>query len=231
MNIHKTFAIIEDNKEIYDMLKHCPYEILREWEYSEYPKGRIVFRQGEVYPYFYIIIDGLADIYILAENGKKYSQAIYKKGNYIGELEIFDNQPYVCYVEALTDLKLIGIKRDYFFQWLELDRNFNSFIMKGMSKQFYRLSKKAGDDTLYSLKYRLLNFLIDGLSYGIQENDNVKINLDKNQISEQLAVTQRSINRILQYLKEKAIIDVNKNNIIIKDIEKLLAEKELSRFE
>lgn len=229
MDINKLEDIIESNHDIHKMLKYCPYEILKRWEFMEYLAGNIICRQGEKYDNFYIIVQGFADIYFMSENGKKYSQAIYKTGDYIGELEIFDQKPYSCYVEALTDLRLIKISRDIFMEWLELDRNISTYIIESLCNQFYKLSKKAGEDTLYSLKNRLCNYL---LSYNKQKGTaGIKIVLDREKLSDRFAVTPRSINRILQYLRKKDIIEIVADALVVKDVEQLVREGKNSRNE
>lgn len=223
--------IIESNPSIREMLKYCPYDVLKQWEIKDYPKGYIVCQQDMYYNFFYIIVEGYANIYITAENGKKYVQSIYKKGDFFGELEIFEQKPYICSVEALTDLKVLRINRESFLEWLDKDKNFLLYITKALCNSFYKLSKKAGEDTLYSLKYRVCNYLIYCLDKGIKKGDAIEIKLQKEQLSEQFVVTQRSINRILKYLKEKGIIEVRNKSILIIDVEKLKEEEFLSRSE
>jgi hypothetical protein len=77
---------IESDKKILDILRYCPYEIWNRFKHQTYLQGQIIFNQGEVYDYCCIIVTGMADIYITVENGRKYSQAIYGKGDFIGEL-------------------------------------------------------------------------------------------------------------------------------------------------
>ncbi|MGD8190479.1 Crp/Fnr family transcriptional regulator [Brevibacillus ginsengisoli] len=231
MNVQTIADIIENNQTIYQMLKHCPYEILRHWHLSEYPSGTIIFHQGDVQESFYIIVDGSVDINIMAENGKKYSQATYHSGYMIGELEIFDQKPFVCNVEALTNVKLIELKREIFFQWLKLDQNFHQYITRSLSSQFYRLSRKAGDDNLYSLYHRVCRYLIDYLEQGVKKRQGTEINVNKHMLSQQFAVTHRSINRILQVLKEKEIIEINSHTLIIRNSTRLKEEEQLSRLD
>lgn len=222
--------IIESDASIKDMLMNCPYDILKRWERKDYKKGEVICHQDVIYDYFYIIIDGYVNICRTAENGRKYSQSIYKKGNYFGELEIFDRKPYVCSVEALTDTKTIRIKRDYFLQWISSDLHFSLYITKTLCDSFYKLSKLAGENTLYSLKYRICNYLL----YEVDSNDkgySLEVKINKEQLSEQFAVTSRSINRVLQYLKEKELIEVSNNSILITDIEGLKEEERMSREE
>ncbi|WP_416198690.1 MAG: cAMP-binding domain of CRP or a regulatory subunit of cAMP-dependent protein kinases [Sporanaerobacter sp.] len=217
--------IIESNGQIKEMLKDCPYDILKRWKIREYPKDYVICHQDMKYEYFCIIVEGYANIYLTAENGKKFSQSIYKKGDYFGELEIFDNKPYICSIEALTELRVIGIHRKYFLQWIDRDRHFSLYITRTLCDSFYKLSKMAGENTLYSLKYRICNYLL----YRLDSGTEIKVN--KEQLSEQFAVTQRSINRVLQQLKEKNLIEVSNNSIFVIDIEGLVEEEKVSRNE
>lgn len=229
MDIHNIVNIIEKNPKINEILKYCPYDILKHWSIREYAKGQIIFRQGEIYNSFCIAVNGYIDIYVMAESGKRYSQAIYTTGDFIGELEIFDKKPFGCFVEAISDVKLLEVQREHFLQWIDLDKNISGYITKALCSQFYNLSKKAGQDTLYSLKQRLCYYLITCTNGRLDSSG--KIDMQKDKLSEQMAVTPRSINRVLQYLKEKNIIDIVNNSVIIKDINALKAEEEVSRYE
>lgn len=219
MNVNEVIEIIEKEPEIYEMLKYCPYEILKQFTIKKFDKGKFLLNQGQVYNTFYILVDGFVDIYVMSETGKKYSLTIYKKGNYIGEHEIFDQKPYSCFVEAISDIKLLAISRENFLKWISLDKNLNEFITKTLCSQFYKLSKKVGKDTLYTLKQRICYYLADNLS----SKDN-KVNIIKESLSEQMAVTQRSVNRVLKELKEQNIIELYSSYIIIKDLAALKLE-------
>lgn len=59
----------------------------------------------------------------------------------------------------------------------------------------------------------------------------IKIKVDKEQLSERFVVTSRSINKVLQQLKESKLIDVSNNSIYIIDIEGLREEEKMSRNE
>lgn len=229
MYIYKVIEIIENEPEVYEILKCCPYEILKQFYVKEYKKGEFLLNQGEVYDKFYILVDGLVDIYEMSEKGKKYSLAIYKRGNYIGEHEIFDKVPFSCFVESITDVKLLEMKREHFLRWLDLDRNINGHITKTLCRQFYNLSKKVGKDTLYTLKQRICQYLLDNLEYK-DNNGKIKVNIQKEKLSEQMAVTQRSINRVLKNLKEEYVIDIENNYIIVKDLNLLKYKTESSKY-
>lgn len=231
MDLNTLKEIIDANPELYKIFRGCPYEILNHWETKEYQAGTVICRQGEVIDYLSIIIDGYADVYYMAENGKKYSQIIIKRGELIGEFEIFEQKPLICSVEALTDIKLLQLKQIYFTKWLEHDNNIGTYLVKYLCNHFYLFSEKAGNDALYSLKARLLNYLLSQ-SHTMNKNTNrIELKLDKEKLSEKFAVTIRSVNRILQSLKSKNIIDIKTNSIYIKDLKQLTLEEEASRYE
>lgn len=223
--------IMEVNNDIENILKECPYDILNLWEIKEYSKGAVICYQDMKHEYFYIIVSGYVNIALTGENGRKYSQAIYKKGDYFGELEIFDNKPYICSIEALEDVKIIRIHRNFFLQWITRDKHFLLHMTKTLCDNFYKLSKLSGENTLYSLKYRVCNYLLYRLDSGTESNLGIKLIINKAQLSEQFAVTSRSINRILQQMKENGLIDVSNESIYILDIEGLREEEKISRNE
>lgn len=231
MELSPLQKIIDHNSELYSIFRGCPYEILSHWNISEYQPGTVICRQGDTLDCLFIIIEGCADIYFMAENGNKYSQVVIKEGEFIGEFEIFDQRPVICWVEALTYLKLLQIKRDFFMKWLEMDKNICFYLAKYANHQFYLFSEKAGIDSLYSLKTRLCSHLLSCSGQASKEGDIIRLHLNKEKLSEQFAVTKRSVNRILLYLKNQNIIDIEVDSIIIKNLEKLASEENTSRSE
>lgn len=228
-SVYNIIDIIEKDKVIYDLLKACPFEILKCWSIVTHKKDETILFQGRQCDDFLIIVNGLVDINITTENGKKYSQAIYVKGNYLGELEIFDGLNNCCNAEAITDVVLLKINRDDFLKWMEMDRNISWKLTKSLSLSFYKLSLKAGSDKLYSLKYRLCDFLLHCMEESYFVDNKMKLTIKNTNISGYLGVTDRSINRVVKELKEKGIVEVINGYIMIKNKKALLYELEDSK--
>jgi len=231
MDLNELSEMIDSIPNLYEIFKSCPYEILKQWVLREYKAGALICNQGEKSDYLSIIVSGIADVYYEAENGGKYSQAVIEKGQFIGEFEIFDKKPYICSVQALTDLKLLQIKREYFLRWLAEDKRICFYLAKYACHQFYLFSHKAGTNALYPLKTRLCNYLISASRKGEKEPDGIRLRINKEKLSEELAVTARSVHRILQALKSKNIIETKSGYILIKDLVALAQEEEDSKYE
>lgn len=228
MKMQTIIKMIEEHPHLYEILQECPYRILKKMSVYHFEKGEAVYQQGDSINRLYIIVQGTANIYVMSENGRKYSQAIYQKGDFIGEIEIFERHPSVSYVKALSNLFLIGIDAQDFNEWLSIDRHMSNYFNRSLSKYLYNLATKSGIDSLYPLKFRLCNYLIERMK--VQGRQYV-VKMNKNKISEQLAVTLRSVNRILKELAERNVIAINKDTITILDLDELIREKEKSMHE
>lgn len=231
MDLRILNKIIRDDPELDEIFKDCPEAILRHWETRELQKGSIICSQGEQFGYVCLIVEGKADVYILTENGKKYTPTVLGKGNFIGEMEAFEQKPAICYVEAITDIKLLQIKKEYFIKWLELDKNINLYIIKYSYHKFCNCTQKASANSLYSLKARLCAFLLSGCNQTKIGGGEIEIELDKEKLSQDYAVSIRSIQRVFQHLSEENIIEIKAKSIVVKDLKKLALEEENSRYE
>lgn len=224
MSIQQVIMYVEENEIIYNLLKHCPYEILKQWTVEKFESGSTIYSKGEIYNCFSLIVDGEVHIYTVAETGKKYSQFMYYAGDMIGEIEIFNQIPYMSTVEAKTDVTIITLQHDAFLTWLQLDQNFNQHFIRKSIELSYITTKKDEDYKLYSLQDLICKHLLDKLPTGKKLNQGIAVTIDKYHLSEQFAVTQRSINRVLSTLKEEQIIDLKNQMIIIQDIDRLRRE-------
>ena len=76
-NFMEVLEVLERDKKIYNILKNCPYEILRSIWLKKYPEGRFNLKQGEIYNIFYILVEGYVDIFVESDQGKKYYISTY----------------------------------------------------------------------------------------------------------------------------------------------------------
>ncbi|MCT4594837.1 MAG: Crp/Fnr family transcriptional regulator [Anaeromicrobium sp.] len=226
MSIEK---LLNEDLEIFRIILNSEEIFKKSWEYIKYRPGEILCEYGYECKYFYVILSGFVNIYHTSEKGKTYSQSVYGKGYYIGELELFTNKPFICGVETMTGTEIIRISKDIFLKWTRSDMNILYYLMKTLCDSSYTLSEKASYDTLYSLKFRICDYLID-CKKNPDYYKHYKIFLSKKYLSERFVVTTRSINRILKELYDKSLIDFESNYIKIIDLKGLEEEREKERF-
>jgi len=199
------------------------------WTVHEFEAGEVICDVGEVYPYFFVVENGIANVQHTSEKGKTYSQSIYGAGTYFGELEIFNGKPFVCGIEAVTDVTLIRLGRESFIKWIKSDHEFLFYLMQTLCESSYDLSLKASHDTLYSLTFRICDYLIECEEKGLS-TQHASIFLSKKYLSEKFVVTKRSINRVLKELQDKSLIETDDVYIKVIDLEGLIDLREQSRY-
>ena len=124
-------------------------------------------------------------------------------------------------VEARTSLTTLEISRDKYIEWLRKDSNFSQYVLRLLCEVTYVSMQKMGDNTLYTLKQRICQYLAENTN----ENGRLMISLNAELLSERMGVTTRSVNRVLKELKDKGILETGKSKVIIKDYEQLLQER------
>lgn len=221
-NLIELMELLEKDRAVYAILKHCPYEILRKIQIKHYREKEFALEQGEIHNTFYIIVEGCVDIYVESEHGKKYFLTSYGKGQYLGELEVFRQIPYVSGVEAQGKVTVLEIEREVLLSWIQMDSNFSEYMIKTLCDSTYFMCNNMGKNTLYSLKQRLCQYFIENTD----KSGEFRVPMRTETLGEQMAVTQRSINRVIKQLKEKEIIEIDKNSVTIKDYSALLKERE-----
>ena len=217
----EVIGVLEKEKVIYDIFCGCPYQVLRSVKLKKYAPNEFCLEQGVIYDKFYIIVEGEADIFLVSDYGKKYYLTTYRKGKFLGELELFDRSPYLSRVEGRGAVVTLEMDREQYLQWLEKDRKFEEYVLRTLCKLTYVSMQKMGEDTLYTLKQRICQYLIENTS----SKGKKAIVLNIEELSERMGVTSRSVNLILKTLKDRGIVEINSSKVVVKDLDALIKEK------
>ena len=221
-NFLEVISVLEADSKLYDIFKHCPYEILREVRIKKYHKNAFLLEQNEVHNTFYLLVKGYVDVFVVSEQGKKYYLNTYSKGQIIGELEMFEQKPYMSRIESRGSVTMLELSRENYLKWLSHDCNFSQYVLKTLCNGTYVSMQKMGNNTLYTLKQRICQFLIENSN----ENGTLHIPLSAELLSTRMAVTTRSVNRVLKELRDKKILEMCGNHVVIRDYTRLFKEKE-----
>lgn len=92
-----------------------------------YEAGQIIFKQGDVGDYFYMILEGEVDVLYQPPGGEARVVNHHGKGVYFGETALLTGEPRNATVRCTTAVDLIALGRDDFSvltrSWLQLAQN------------------------------------------------------------------------------------------------------------
>ncbi len=89
-------------------------EIEHRVDWIHLPRGEALMRQGEVDGYFYIVIDGRLEASVREPNGKERVVNVLQRGDSVGEMQVFTDEPRSATVYAVRDADLVRFSRETF---------------------------------------------------------------------------------------------------------------------
>jgi CRP/FNR family transcriptional regulator, cyclic AMP receptor protein len=88
-------------------------------ELHHYRAGEIIFNYGEIGSIMHIVVSGAVNIYLPGEASRRISLKDIARGEYFGELALFDNQPRSASALATTDIEVLEITQATLLYYIE----------------------------------------------------------------------------------------------------------------
>ena len=188
----------------------------------EYPKGQIVFHEGDMPKSLYILLAG--EVHILKDtfSGRRiFLSEINEPGDMFGEVYEVLKQPYDMYVETVTPVRLLEISSDLFTleaggklsrSALKIQRN----LMRIFARKAYFMHNKIKVLASGSLREKIIRFLFIEL----QGKRELELTGSREFMAAYLAVTRPSLSRELSAMQREGIITVDGKCVKVLDMER-----------
>jgi uncharacterized membrane protein len=124
-----------------------------------YRAGEMVFHMGELSSAMYIVADGQVNIHLPGEASRRISLKDIARGEFFGELALFDEKPRSASVLATTDAVLLELSRETLSSYLERRPRAAMAILKMMAERLREtnamLSERAAKNVVEELEKNL----------------------------------------------------------------------------
>jgi len=184
-------------------------------EHSFMP-NEFIFWDGDAPDWFYIVAEGKVKVLKHSSLGKEFVIAFFSTGEMFGEVAVFDNKPYPASAQAVTETKVVGVKREDFLSFLANRPQVALRIINVLAGRLRdaqgRLRDLAGErveQRLASVLLMLLAKLGPTLPFTRQE------------IADMVGTTTETAIRVMSHLKDRGIISSVRGKVIVLDEEKL----------
>lgn len=191
--------MIRTNKEFSDYLvefnRREPNNGIAEITFN--PSEKIIEQRRNVHSVF-IIKSGIAKCYLTEDTGKDFIQGFFGEGQIFGELELLNINLSFCAIEAITEMVVFKIPSSRFYDLLENNNKFNRQVLKLLASKirFSSLRHSYQQSHPSINNYLRLREMFPELTEKISKRD----------IANYLGITERSLNRTLNALKEKGLV-------------------------
>ncbi len=97
--------------------------------------GEMIFNQGDVQDWMYIVVDGYVNIHLPGESSRRVSLKDVTKGEYFGELALFDQKPRSASALASTDVLLLELTAETLSEYLAQRPKVGLAILRTMTER------------------------------------------------------------------------------------------------
>lgn len=196
---------------------------------QSFTSREILIRADEEPLGVFYLTDGIVKMYAVSSQGEEVVINIYRPISFFPMAWILNDTISHYYFEALTKVTVTKAPKDQFLKFLKSDPevlfDLLKRIYKGLEGYFSRMEYLMSG----SARARLITeILIYAKRFGIKQNGKIVVSmkLTEKDLASQTGIARETVSREIHKLKEKSLIDFEKNTLTVNNI--LNLEDELS---
>jgi len=220
-------------------MQHYGIEVFKELDQSfeeqflkygkivSFKKKETPFLSGELSKYFYIVLKGkIKSFQMNLDNAKEQTLFVYRAGDMFDTLVLLDGKVHDVLYEVLENSDVLELPIEKVREWLRTNEQFNRHFFPYIASQMRHTEELASDLSLHSTSERLSKLLLQNMNPNDEHYYQLLQNLSKTEIAKLLGTVRNVVERHLKELEGEGIIENQRKNIYVKDVEKLLEQSE-----
>jgi CRP/FNR family transcriptional regulator len=186
---------------------------------SVYPKGSILFVDGEEPRGVFILCSGRAKLTTSSSEGRTLIVKIAEAGEVLGASATILGRPYEVSAETLEPSQLNFIKRDDFLRFLNAHTEACMHTAQQLSEKYQSAQREIRSLGLaQSTGEKLGKLILDWCAlHGETTLDGIrlKVLLTHEEIAQMIGTTRETVTRLLSDFKRKKIVEVKGSTIVV----------------
>lgn len=197
-----------DDKELYDLTNLA---VQRNFLTDEF-----IFWEGDIPEWFYMIAEGNVKVLKHSSLGREFIISFFGPGEMFGEVAVFGNKPYPASAQAVTETKVVGIKKEKLLIFLNSHPRVALIIINILGERLRDAQSRLRDLAGERIEQRLASVLMM-----LSAKIGTTLPFTRQEIADMVGTTIETVIRTTSRLKERRIIRSLRGKIIILDKEKL----------
>jgi CRP/FNR family cyclic AMP-dependent transcriptional regulator len=187
-------------------------------------KGDTLFREGQEGTALYIIIAGKIKISRQSRDGDEMILAVLGRGDFCGEMALLDGLPRSADAFALEETYLYGLNRRDFLDHVLNNETAVHAVLSALSRRLRKADDIIEDIFFLNVSSRLAKRLIDlaeAAGYKEGQVEPVRLSVSQKDLAAMVGATRESVNKELRALRERDLIAVSGNTLLVLNVEDL----------
>lgn len=191
-----------------------------------FSRGQTIFQQGDRGDSFYLIARGQVRVYHPSAIGRELSVAIFRDGEFFGELALLDDRPRSASAEARLPTIALTLGRGAFRQTIHDHPAIAEAMLAELTARL-RVSTNYAEHLANPSAQQRIGWLVLDLArrYGVPAAGGTRIDLQLTQddLASMFGVTRETINRVLARLRGRGLIALADGHLLVPDCGRLEA--------
>ncbi|MBV9139993.1 MAG: Crp/Fnr family transcriptional regulator [Pseudonocardiales bacterium] len=189
-----------------------------------YPKGQILFHQGDPGDCLYVLVEGLVMVVVGSPAGDRMVVATCRPPEAFGEIALIDNGPRTASVEALAPTRVLTINRADFLAILRAHPSLAESLLQVVGRLFRQTLERTSDFVFLDLQGRVAKCLVqlaDARGEPTTTGVSVELGLTQAEFAAMVGGSRPSVNQILRGLADRGILTLDGRRILLKRLDHL----------
>jgi CRP/FNR family transcriptional regulator, cyclic AMP receptor protein len=192
-------------------------------------RGQTIFHQGDPGDTLYLVARGQARVYHPSATGRELSVAIFRAGDFFGELALLDDQPRSASAEAMLPTIALTLERSAFQQIIH-DHPAIAQALRAELAARLRASSHYAEHLAVPGAHERVGRLVLALAqrYGVPMVSGTRIDLcvTQDELASMFGLTRETVNRVLARLHDQGLVAIAGGQLLVPDcaqLERVLA--------
>ena len=188
----------------------------------KFKKKENIYMEGDEPHAVIFIISGKVKTYKTNEQGKEFITGIHKDGDFIGYLDLIENNECHETAEALENVDIFMIPKEDFFKLLFSNRDVAAKFIKILSNNLQETEERLMNLAYNSVRKRVADTLITLKNqYQKAKGDHPLLSVSREDLASMVGTATETVIRTLSDFKDEKLIEIERTHIRILNEDKL----------
>ncbi len=190
----------------------------------DFPRGHVIFAEGEPGDRLYIIISGKVKIGRRNPGGRENLLTIMGPSDMFGELSVFDPGPRTSSATTITEVRAASMDRDALRAWISDRPEIAERLLRVLARRLRRTNDNLADLIFIDVSGRVAKRLLAlAQRFGTREGGAMRLthDLTQEELAQLVGATRETVNKALAEFAHRGWIQLDGKSLLICDSERL----------
>ncbi len=195
-------------------------ELLKSTAPKQFPRGKLLFQQGDKANCFYIILEGLVKITRTSPDGDEVVIGVFGPGSMVAEIAMFLNDRYPASAEVVADSRLLPILAGSFKAAIISNPDLAMGMLASTSRRVRDLVEELEHIKGQTGAQRVADFIVGLCPRCDEQEAHIDLPYEKGLIAARLGMKPESFSRALKRLRQLGV-QIQRDHVKIANVEAL----------